>query len=377
MNGAGLRDPRSFALQWALVLLWLGFAFVGLRQAHNPQRTVDFGVYRLAAERFVHAESLYQAADAHMPFKYPPMAAALFAPVLALDRTAGAKVFNALSMLALGWVLWRLGREGVPPGALGLAVLAVAHPLFKELFYGQVDLLVLALVTWVFLEGRARPVLAGLACALSVLLKVPAALVVVPLMAHRRWSTLGASGAWLLVSTLPLVARYGLDGAQVQFTQWLELLGSTTLPWYQGYNSQGLTPILAAPLEGLGLSAQSVLLFAEGAALITVSMLTWRASRGAPLQTLAVTAACAALGSPLAWRANFVLTLPLAALLAVTPGWRSKLLLGALIFVGALTAEPLWSQPNLEAVLSLRPFAIATLAALMGVLVNPRSPEPR
>mgnify|MGYP000898507075 CR=1 FL=1 len=88
--------------------------------------------------------------------------------------------------------------------------------------------------------------------------------------------------------TLPLVARYGLDGAQVQFTQWLELLGSTTLPWYQGYNSQGLTPILAAPLEGLGLSAQSVLLLAEVAALITVALLTWRASSGAPLQTLAV-----------------------------------------------------------------------------------------
>ena len=56
MNGAGLRDPRSFAPQWALVLLWLGFAFVGLRQAHNPQRAVDFCVYRLAAERFVPRE---------------------------------------------------------------------------------------------------------------------------------------------------------------------------------------------------------------------------------------------------------------------------------------------------------------------------------
>src|SRR4051812_45157902 len=74
---------------------------------------VDFGVYRQAATRTLHAEPLYRLDDGHYQFKYLPAFALAMTPFAATDPDTAKMVWFALSFgLLAAFVRWSV--VGVP-----------------------------------------------------------------------------------------------------------------------------------------------------------------------------------------------------------------------------------------------------------------------
>ena len=161
------------------------------------------------------AESAYLGIPqaAFVPFRNPPLAALLLAPLAALPATLGLGAFLILSLLAIGAGGWLLViRLGCPLWTSILAVLSL--PTAFGLAEGQWDpLLFLALVAALVLLERC-PLVAGLL--LSVLaIKVQALwLVPVALLALRRWRVLlgmGIGAAMLGASAVAILGPHLAD----------------------------------------------------------------------------------------------------------------------------------------------------------------------
>lgn len=137
------------------------------------------------------------------PFLYPPPALLLFAPLAALSYSEAALLLllvNSALLVALEVALFNRFLRSLPAGGwfwLGLGVLCLHYGFVRTLLNGQVNLLVLGLilVAWDALGERRRPVLAGLALALAILLKTYPALLLALLLLRREWSALAAAFA--------------------------------------------------------------------------------------------------------------------------------------------------------------------------------------
>ncbi|AKQ69804.1 putative integral membrane protein [Myxococcus hansupus] len=161
------------------MLLVLAVAAVAVGQ--HPRRGVDFRVYLMAAERFLEGTDIYRLSDGTMPFKYAPITAPLFLPFTLLPARAAVALWNLCSIAALVLVA-RLTTRALPgkgeatpwTWAPVLTTLALLPAFTYELFYGQVDAVILLLI---LLSTRGaergqvwRP---GVAFAIAFLLKPP------------------------------------------------------------------------------------------------------------------------------------------------------------------------------------------------------------
>lgn len=311
-----------------------------------------------------------------MPFKYAPPSAVFFLPLLALPARAATVLWNLLSVGAFALTLRRVLRRlpAAPPATPVLIVLALAQPLFLELHYAQVDLLMLALLWYAIEEAEAgRPLRAGAAIAVAVLFKPPA-LLVLGIFARRRTGV--GLAAFALVQGLlwlPFVARMGAGRALLQLHHWSALLGATTAPWALGYNPQGLpTALLWLWYPTDAIPPSSVLIAAQlGAVALFAGALFLLRPKGVALA--AALCLAVALLSPLAWRANFVLAAPAVALALASGrrGWAVAALVG---LCGALVQPGLWGEAGFREVMAgARPFALVFSALGSWVLWTSRS----
>ncbi|MBX3461458.1 MAG: DUF2029 domain-containing protein [Planctomycetes bacterium] len=220
-----------------LLLLCAGLALAGLAVAlpgYWQDYSMDIAVYWEAAERMRSGgEHLY--ADAEDPhnrvglYIYPPLLAALMAPVTWLPRGAGYAVwalaqwlFAAGALLAVARMcsraVWRQGRmdPGLPAflAPLVVAVFGAAWINFSE---GQVNFLLLLLLAsglWQLEEGRTLR--GGLLLAAAAHLKVIPIVLLLVLLAQRRFkAALAMLAGCALLWLLPLVwtvPAHGLDG---------------------------------------------------------------------------------------------------------------------------------------------------------------------
>jgi hypothetical protein len=158
---------------WVALSLSLGaYVVIGL-VLHQPfhegaraLRYFDLRIYRGAAGRVVHGVSLYGAPIIdRLGFTYPPFPALLFTPLAYASTSVDALVVTAINVLLLVWSLRRAlmipasrGPNSVRPAsgpvrAWSLAALAAAVALWLEpvsvaVGYGQIDLLITALVVF-------------------------------------------------------------------------------------------------------------------------------------------------------------------------------------------------------------------------------------
>lgn len=129
---------------------------------------VDLSVYRFGGAQVARGEDVYAGTDpaSGLPFTYPPFAALLFLPLAALPSPLAAGLLTGASVAALGWTV-RLLALRLAPAALALLVvgLLLLEPVEQTLSFGQVNLLLMALVAAAVLEpDRARsPWLLGVA----------------------------------------------------------------------------------------------------------------------------------------------------------------------------------------------------------------------
>ncbi|WP_329151369.1 glycosyltransferase 87 family protein [Streptomyces sp. NBC_01456] len=336
--GTGLlrRHPTLMA---ALACLVSFTAFwTAQRLAHVTM--IDLMVYRAEGFTVRGGGSLYDmvATSAQLPNTYPPFAALLFTPLTLVDVPAMrtlATAGNLLLLVAVVHLSLRLaGRPRQlprPAAALALsAVLVWCEPVWTTLRYGQINLLLTALVLW-DLTRRDTHRLAGVGIGLAAGLKLTPALfaVFLALTGAVRAGQLLRSGAGVRAAWNPWLRRAAVATATFLATV---LLSALVLPrdahrfWTEIVfaadrvgeveitANQSLRGALARLLHthdpGAAWAVAAGLTAAAGLALAVAALL-----RGERAWATVACAATALLISPISWSHHWVWCVPMLVLL--------------------------------------------------------------
>lgn len=338
-----LRRPT---LHCALLCL-VSFTVFWVAQRAADVSLIDVMVYRAQGEAVRDGEELYalRATHADLPATYPPFAALLFLPLALPDvpvlrslATAG----NLALLVAVVHLSLRLTgrprRLPRPAAALAVAALAVwCEPVWTTLRYGQVNLLLTALVLWDLSRrpgGRGyRWAGVGIGVAASVKL-TPALFAVFLALAglaegRRRAARGDARTLWnaplrqaavatvTFLGTAALAAAV-LPGASYRF--WTEVLfHADRVGNAEDTANQSLHGVLARALHtgdpGTAATALSVTVAVLG---LWVAVAALRAGPRLPQAPAWAAAACAVtalLVSPVSWSHHWVWCVPVAVLL--------------------------------------------------------------
>jgi alpha-1,2-mannosyltransferase len=308
-----VRGPRT---EWGRLLLVLALASgVAAFTATVPllRDFFDLRVYYGAVHTWVrHGGRIY---DYRVPgtsygFTYPPFAAVAMLPLAPMGRATAIAASLAVNLAALAVVLRILAgpglrRHGWYRWSLGLCGLALFEPLRDTFSFGQVNLVLLALVlgdAWLLATGRGRWAGAGIGLAAAVKL-TPALFIGLLLLAGRR----RAAGIATAVAAAATALAAWADPAASRF-YWTEALWDTSRVGRLEYvSNQSLQGVLARLGEtGRPLWASAVLL--------TLCVWAWRARRAATAgdwpAAFALTGAAACLVSPITWVHHLVWLLP-------------------------------------------------------------------
>src|ERR1700761_4562399 len=157
-------------------------------------------------------------------FTYPPFAALLFAAGLALPFTALMGLVTAVSVLALGATVAvsfrELGWCGIPHLGATLLIAGLAlwtEPVQRALFLGQVELVLMALVTWDLCQPDRRR-WKGAATGIAAGIKLVPLLFIAYLLLTRRFRQAAVAGAAFVVTVI--IGFIALPNASV--TWWLD-----------------------------------------------------------------------------------------------------------------------------------------------------------
>jgi alpha-1,2-mannosyltransferase len=134
------------------VLIWFALSF----------KAIDFVVYMWGGHAVTHGAQLYLGSSGRNYFSYPPLAAALFAPIALLPSALAQMLWELVSVGALAVAaraILKLARwqPTRPEIAAVTAVSLLLEPVYHTLFNGQINLILLAVVAvdvWLVSEGR-------------------------------------------------------------------------------------------------------------------------------------------------------------------------------------------------------------------------------
>ncbi|WP_328935328.1 MULTISPECIES: glycosyltransferase 87 family protein [unclassified Streptomyces] len=308
-----MRTPRTDRGRLFLVLALAAVVTVFTATVPLLRDWFDLRVYYGTIHTWLHhGGRIY---DYHVPgtaygFTYPPFAAVSMAPMGYLGLGAAIVAALLLNLVALGVVLrilagpgWR--RYGWFGWALVACGLALFEPLRDTFSFGQVNLLLLALVLgdcWLLSTGRSRWV--GVGIGLAAAIKLTPALFIGLLLLARRWKAaavattvaLGATGLAALV--VPDASKF----------YWTRAMWDTTRVGRLDYvSNQSLQGVLAR----LGETGRPL-----WAAAVVLVLAVWalRARRaivvGDWTAAFALTGLTACLISPITWVHHLVWVLP-------------------------------------------------------------------
>jgi alpha-1,2-mannosyltransferase len=278
----------------------------------------DLRVYHGAVDSWVHHGGRlydYRVPGTSYGFTYPPFAAVAMLPMALLGLRAAIAVALLLNLAALAVVLriltgrtWR--RYGWYGCVLGACLLALFEPLRDTISFGQVNLLLLALVltdAWLLASGRKR--WAGVGIGLAAAVKLTPALFIGLLLLARRWREAAVATA-VAVGATALAACAAPDASRFY---WTEAMWDTTRVGRLDYvSNQSLQGILAR----LGEPDRAVWAVAVLLVLCGWTSRTRRAVGAGEWPTaFALTGLTACLVSPITWVHHLVWLLPAFAVL--------------------------------------------------------------
>ncbi|MFF3912171.1 glycosyltransferase family 87 protein [Streptomyces sp. NPDC001852] len=329
----------------------------------------DLRVYYGTVHTWAHHDGLiydYRVPGTTYGFTYPPFAALAMLPLALLDRAQAIVASLLVNLAALAVILriltgpdWR--RHGWYRWALCLCLLALFEPLRDTFSFGQVNLVLLALVLGdclLLATGRERWAGAGIGLAAAVKL-TPALFIGLLLLAGRR----RAAGVATAVAGAATALAAWADPRASRF-YWTEALWDTgrvgRLDYVSNQSLQGVLARLGEP--GRPLWATAVLL--------TLCVWAWRA-RGAVragdwTAAFALTGAAACLVSPITWVHHLVWLLPSFAVLLRAGHPRTA---GALYAVLCTSVVWLWfdDASGLGGFLGSNTYTWITLGLLLGL----------
>lgn len=302
----------------------------------------DLRVYHGAVDTWIHHGGRlydYRVPGTTYGFTYPPFAAVAMLPMALFDLRTAIALGLLLNLAALAVVLrlltgraWR--RYGWYGCALGACALALFEPLRDTFSFGQVNLLLLALVlvdAWLLATGRERR--AGVGIGLAAAVKLTPALFIGLLLIARRWRAAAVATVVALAAT-GFAAVVAPDASRFY---WTDALWDTTRVGRLDYvSNQSLQGILAR----LGEPDRAVW---AGAVALTLGVWAVRGRRavvaGDWAAAFALTGLTACLVSPITWVHHLVWLLPSFAVLVRTGHPR---IAGALYSVLCTSVVWLW-----------------------------------
>ncbi|HVW41888.1 MAG TPA: glycosyltransferase 87 family protein [Amycolatopsis sp.] len=279
----------------------------------------DSAVYRAGALTFLHGDPLYDPQRLSalpswvaLPFTYPPAAALLFVPLATLPAGLAWGIVSTASVVSLAVVVRICARPFTRLAVAGLTVLGLGlEPVWKTLFLGQINLILMALVVvdvLVLAGSRWSGVLTGIAAAV----KLTPLIFVAHLFLTGRWRDgLRALGTFAGLQALMFLLMPG-DAARY----WTEAAFDPSrvggVHWVFNQSLNGLVDRATHDASWSGALALGI------AALLAIpaAWLVRRLHRRAEtLAALLVTAFLGLLASPVSWSHHWVWAVPLIALL--------------------------------------------------------------
>ncbi|MFF0156430.1 glycosyltransferase 87 family protein [Streptomyces sp. NPDC005263] len=273
----------------------------------------DLRVYHGAIDHWIHHGGRiydYRVPGTPYGFTYPPFAAVAMLPMALLGLHTAIAVALLLNLAALAVVLrilvgpaWR--RYGWYGCALGACLLALFEPLRDTISFGQVNLLLLALVltdSGLLATGRRR--WAGVGTGLAAAIKLtPALFIVLLLLAGRRREAARATA--VAVAATAFAACVAPDASRYY---WTDAMWDTTRVGRLDYvSNQSLQGILAR----LGVTDRAVWAVAVLLVLCVWASRSRRAVAAGEWPTaFALTGLTACLVSPITWVHHLVWLLP-------------------------------------------------------------------
>ena len=359
-----LRRPASRWARVTLVAVNLAAvaAFLVSYSRHGvgfgPYR-IDLGVYRMGGQTWLHGGDLYRqvlvTGGLRLPFTYPPVAAVVLAPLALLPVTVASTVLTvgsvALAGVVLGVFLRRLAgpvvgslRAAESLWAAGwlLPAALLLEPVRSTLAYGQINIVLMALVTLDCLTAAPRwprGALTGLAAALKL---TPAAFVLFFVL-RRDYRAAAWAGVSFAAVTAAGFVLAGPDSARY----WTTIVFQTGRP---GSPATATNQCLQAVLARAGLDPHTL---PGAAAWLLLSALVlvaaWRGMRyalaaGQVCLALSLNAFAALLISPVSWSHHWVWCAPALLTLADLARRHRHRLAAAATAAGLIlfTAAPQW-----------------------------------
>jgi len=374
-----VRLPHTDRARLALVLCLAAAVAVFTATVPLLRDWFDLRVYYGTVDAWVHHGGRiydYRVPGTTYGFTYPPFAALSMLP-MALVGLPAAIVFGLLlNFAALATVLWILaGRELRRYGWFGWALagcaLALLEPVRDTFSFGQVNLLLLALVlgdAWLLATGRGR--WAGIGIGLAAAVKLTPALFIGLLLLARRPRAAAVAVTVALAATA-LAAWAAPDASHFYWTQavW-DTARIGRLDYVSNQSLQGVLARLAAPSRTLWASA----------VVLVLSVWVWRTHRalraGDWRAAFALTGLAACLVSPITWVHHLVWLLPS---FAVLVHGRRLRIAGALYVVLCSSVVWLWfdDASGVDGFLGSNTYVWITLGLLLGLPVGqPRVSRP-
>lgn len=292
--------------QFHLDALWAGLAAaVGVAVA-LAAGSIDLTVYLRAAADVLAGRDPSIAVPGVLPWLYPPFAALVFAPLLALPHWTAASLLALASLAALARMAYLIAPLlGRPNWAHWWPLLLAAEPVYATLGFGQVNLL----LAWLVVEGflsRHRWLIG-----VAVGVKLTPLIFVFPLLLRRDFRGLAgiASGA----SGTVALGWMAAPAASLSF--WSGSL--TRAPGHIGVAYAANQSLTGAALRLLG-AEQRLLVVGLLVALLSVVALalagiTLIKAPDDPALALSITGLLGVLISPISWTHHWLWILPLTA----------------------------------------------------------------
>jgi alpha-1,2-mannosyltransferase len=306
-------------LLWVIPVLcavWLFFAFRGMFAAMPTRPQIDLEVYRFGVQAWWNGHDMYGALPpvangAVLPFVYPPFAVLLLSPLVLLPWDAAVVTLYVISTLCLGLTIYLVSRVAWPPlgriggvlvASIALPLTVFLEPVSQTYQFGQVSLIMMALVTIDCLAGKTvwpRGFGIGLAAAIKL---TPAAFVLFFLV-RRDYRAAARAGITFVVAA---GIGFAVDfHASVQY--WLH--GGLSGGGVSGTAFKTNQTIEAALVRtGLTGAPEKVLWIAVVIALLAVVAVAMR--RSEPSLALMANAGLALIVSPTSWSHYYVWVAP-------------------------------------------------------------------
>ncbi|MCU1626997.1 MAG: hypothetical protein JWP64_1946 [Pseudonocardia sp.] len=329
---------------------------------HTHGYHIDLEVYRLGVQAWLEGGDMYGSlpptiSGLALPFIYPVFAAMVLTPLALLPWSAAWILLFGLSLASLAITLYVVAVRAWPAGGRGgalsvasvaLPLMLVIEPVLETFEFGQVNLILMALVAVDCLAPRARwprGVLVGVAAAIKL---TPAAFVLYFLLRRDFRSAMAAAVTGVVATGLGFLvdasasARYWFGGPASGVS------GSVF------YTNETVQAVLAR----LGMTGTALTAVWFVAALILLFLVVPIVRRADPAIALSAVAAFALAVSPTSWSHHWVWVAP--ALVAVgahvlrdrSRGWAVA---GGVLIVAFYVAPFRWLPSNNGAELSWNP----------------------